>query len=125
MQAYVRRRKLRHTVALGQNPQLRRKCSGFDDSHGEPLSGDGFNRREAVAYKRQAPRSPGIVERLSGPFPEQTSMRIERDRKRVQRFDLMQCSGSPDRLLAPQKFAFATTFRMRLLPISQPLTCAI
>src|SRR5882757_7804480 len=112
MQAYIRRRKLRHTVALGQNPQLRRKYSGFDHSHGEALSGDGFNRREALAYERQAPRSPGLVERLSGPFPEQTSMRRERDRKRVQRFDRMRCSGSPDRLLAPQEFAVATALRM-------------
>src|SRR4051812_40379450 len=112
MQAYIRRGKRGQPVAPGQNPQLRRKYSGFDHSHGETLSGDGFNRREAVAYERQAPGPPGIVERLGGPFPEQTSMRIERDRKRVQRFDRMRCSGSPDRLLAPQEFAVAAAFGM-------------
>jgi len=39
-------------------------------------------------------------------------MRIERDRKRVQRFDRMRCSGKPHRLLAPQEFAVTTAFRM-------------
>jgi len=93
--AYIRRGNSVIPSARGQNPQLRRKYSGFDHSHGEAL-----RRRWLSPPRGWGLRTPGAkvarhCRARRGPFPEQISMRIKRDQEAGPRFDRMRCSGKP------------------------------
>src|SRR6202012_424117 len=105
METDVSGRKPRHPIALGQRAQLLRKCARFHDGDRQSLRSNGFDRSQTMADERQTPTAAVSVQRIDGPFPKETTLRIESDWQRINLLDRLSGTGCPDSLFTPQELA--------------------
>jgi hypothetical protein len=112
MKANIRGRKPRHPVTVAQWAQILGKCTRLEDSDRQSLRNNRLNCGHAVTHERQTPTAVVSVQRLGCPFPEETALRINRDRQGINVLDKGGGAACPDRLFTTQELAAAFSHRI-------------